>query len=722
MLTRRYSLPIAFASTLICGVLGADDAVDFRRDVVPVLTKVGCNGGTCHGSFKGRGDFRLSLLGFDPLADYDALTKESRGRRVSVAAPMASLILRKPTGRLPHGGGFRLADDSESFHILRRWIEGGAPGPAADDPVVVRLEVTPSELVLQPDAEAALQVRAVWSDGVTRDVTRWALYDAQDEQMIEVSPLGAVKAVGQGRSAVTVRYQGQVAAVTLTVPFRQIGDYPTLPTFNFIDEHALASWRALGLLPADLCDDATFLRRASLDLIGTLPTPAEIREFCASTDPQKRSKLIDALLDRREYVDYWSMRWSDMLRAHRRSLGEKGLASFQTWIHDHFRQNAPADRIVRELLVAQGNLYASGAVAFYFVDTTPQDLAETTAQVFLGVRLQCARCHHHPFEVWSQDDYYGLAAVFAKVKRKDTREAGRFGGVQAVLFDELGNVPHPQTGAAVKPRLLGHQPLELDAQADPREPLGQWLTARDNPFFAKNIVNRYWGFLFGRGLVHPIDDMRNTNPASHPELLDALAADLVQHDYDLKHLLRTICNSRVYQLAAEITPARDEANVFLTHHRPRRLPAEVLLDAVNQTTQTAEQFPNLPRGMRAIELPDSAVASDFLDIFGRPRRATACECERGQQPDLRQSLHLANSEFVHQKVIAKDGRVAKLLAASKNDDEMIEDVYLATLSRWPSDEERAFARQCVAEAPSRPEAFEDLLWTLINCAEFSFTR
>jgi hypothetical protein len=386
------------------------------------------------------------------------------------------------------------------------------------------------------------------------------------------------------------------------------------------------------------------------------------------------------------------------------------------------REGKPADQIVRELLLSQGNLYASGPVAFYFVDQTPEDLAETTAQIFLGVRLQCAKCHHHPFEVWSQEDYYGLASFFTRVRRKDTKEGGRYGGAQAIQLASTGRIEHPRTLREVPPRLLGKSPFSPSEGEDPRKALADWITARDNPFFARNVVNRYWGYLFGRGLVEPIDDQRATNPPSHPELLDALTRDFIEHDFDLKHLLRTLCRSHTYQLASELRPTRDAEGEFYTHRRPRRLPAEVLLDAINQATGTHEKFSGLPEGTRAIALPDPSVDSSFLDTFGRPKRASTCECERGSRADLTQVLRLSNSEQMQAKVAHQQGRLAKLMLAKKNDDEIIEELYLATFSRLPTAQERQTVTRLLASAPSRQEGLEDLLWTLLNSGPFVFNH
>lgn len=696
--------------------------LDFLRDVVPALTKAGCNAGTCHGSFKGRGGLQLSLLGFNPSIDFDSIVKQGRGRRISITSPEHSLLLRKPTVQIPHGGGQVLKPSDPAYIVLRNWIAQGAIAPPEPFPFVTGIQVSQTDLVMQPGETVTLKVQATWSDGHQGDVTPWALYDAGTAGFATVSKAGEVRAEKSGRLAVAIRYLGQVAVVTVTVPFASQSDLTKFQPRNYIDELVAAEWQKVGLTPAPLCDDTTFIRRVFLDLAGMLPMPAELREWSTSADPEWRSKLVDTLLERPEYVDYWTLQWSDLLRAHRRFLGEKGLGSFQSWMRETIRTNRPVDEWVREMLTARGSLYTNGPVAFYFVDPTPQDLAETTAQVFLGVRLKCARCHHHPFEVWSQEEYYGLAAFFTGVKKKDTREQGLFGGSQSIRVEASQTLPHPYTGVPIGPRMLGHEPLELEADADARPELAAWITDPKNPFFAKNIVNRYWGMLFGRGLVNPIDDLRATNPATYPAVLDALAADFVAHDYDLKYLLRTICNSSVYQLSAELTPTRDEEGIFLTHRVPRRLPAEVMLDAIGKTTGSQEKFVGMPEGTRAIALADPDVKSTFLDIFGRPKRTTTCTCERQNQLDLRQALHLVNNEQLSQKIAASDARVALLLAEKKTDAEICDELYLAALSRLPDDIERAQINAWLVEPASRQETFEDLLWTLINCAEFAFAR
>ena len=697
---------------------GAEAArVEFVRDVIPVLTKVGCNAGACHGSFQGRGGFKLSLLGFDPAADYQAIVHDARGRRIFPSAPDESLMLRKPTQRVPHGGGLRLTAETPAYRVLREWIVQGMP-PAAAELHVTRLEVMPSELVMQPGQQQSLAVRATWSDGQQREVTDWAQYEVKEESIATASPAGDIAAVSAGRMAVTVRYMGVVVAVPVTVPFGGASDTANFAPQGFVDELIAAEWKKLALSPVVLASNEEFIRRVYLDLIGTLPAPDEVRAFLTDASGNKRTKLIDALLARPEYVDYWALKWSDLLRAHRRSLGEKGMASFTAWLKERLRGNAPIDQITRELITAEGNLYTSGPVAFYFVDKTPEELAETTAQIFCGIRLTCARCHHHPFEVWGQEDYYSLASFFTGVSRKDNREQGMFGGAQGIKLAAAAPMKHPRSGAELKPRAFGWQPAAEAGGADVRRPLAEWLTGPDNPRFARTVVNRYWGYLLGRGLVHPIDDLSTTNPPVFPSVLDALTADFVAHKYDLKQLLRTIANSGVYQRASDIDPAIDAEGKYFTRRIPFRLPAEVLLDAVNQAAGTKEGFANLPEGMRAITLPDSNVDSYFLTTFGRPRRTSTCECDRMNRLDLSQVLHLANGEAIHGKVTAAGGRVAKLLEGKATDAAVIEELYLATLSRMPSAGERETASKFLASVPSRKEAAEDLLWTLLNCSEF----
>lgn len=694
------------------------EQVSFARDVAPVLTKAGCNSGACHGSFQGRGGLQLSLLGYDPVVDYDALMKAGRGRRVNPSAPEASLLLRKALGQMPHGGGSRWEAGSPAQQIVLRYLQQGLQPPSGAEPTLRRLQVTHTSVQLAPGSHHALRASAEWSDGVVRDVTGWCLFDARERLIAEVSPDGVITAQGPGLTAVTVRFAGHVAAVTVEVPLGQSAEIADFTPVNFIDEEASRAWRRLGVTPAPRASDAEFLRRVYLDVIGTLPTPAEIRSFLQSTAPDKRSQIIGALLQRPEYVDHWSLRWGDLLRVHRRYVGDKGLASFSGWLRQSIRENKPIDVLTRELLTAQGNVFTSGPVAYYFTDEKPEDLAETTAQVFLGVRLQCARCHHHPNETWSQQDYYGLAAFFTRLEKKDTGDEGRFGGFRSIR-PVPRDVPARALATPAAPSLLGAAP-DLAATPDWRTALAAWITSRDNPYFARSFANRYWGWLIGRGLVEPVDDLRATNPPSHPELLDRLAREFIEHGYDGRHLVRLICESATYQRASELTPTRDGDGRLLTHRVPRRLPAEVLLDAVNQACGTREAFAGQPTGTRAIALPDPTIASTFLNTFGRPLRNSPCECARGGLPDLSQTLHLLNSAALHDKVSGAESRPALLLREKATDAERLEELYLATLSRLPTAEEAATVQTLLADSPTPAEGWQDLLWALLNSAEFTF--
>jgi hypothetical protein len=762
--------------------------ISFNNQVVPILTHAGCNQGACHGSQYGKGGFKLSLLGYDPDVDYDALVKQDEARRVVLTDPAQSLMLRKPTMALPHGGGLRFKAGSYEYETLAAWLRDGAPGPDPKDPTITGLTVLPPERVTAPGEQQRLVVRAAFSDGTVEDVTNKARLNSLNEGIAVLSDAATVKVISRGETAIMVRYLGRVTIARITAPYRRgaaeartqntefrsqkpVAGSPhagtgrqsqdsSPPPAGFIDDLVAAKWRRMGLEPSAPCTDAEFIRRVYLDTIGTLPAPDEARAFLAATDPQKRAKLIDQVLDRPEYVDFWTLKWGDLLRNNRERLGEKGMWSFYNWLRAAMRTNKPVDALVRELITAQGSTYSNGAANFYRVASNPTDLAEATSQLFLGIRMQCAKCHHHPYEKWSQQDYYGMAAFFARVGLKRSDDFGIFGQEQIVLLRPGGEVTHPKTGKVVPPRPLDGQ--ELDDPVDRRRALAEWLTSKGNLLFARNIANRFWGYVMGRGIVDPIDDMRVTNPASNPELLDALAKDLVAHGFDQKHLLRTILNSRVYQLSGNATPDNAQDEAFFTHYAVKRMPAEVLLDAINSATGTTEKFTKLPKGTRAIALPDPGIESYFLDTFGRPPRLISCECERTGAPNISQALHLMNGEFIQAKVASPGGRVAKLLASKKSDEEILTEFYLATLSRPPRPEElarvqAAFKQQPplrkealydlpfvalelaalprgtrfqalgrlksrVVVPPSRKDRVEDILWALVNSREFVFVH
>lgn len=713
--------------------------VSFANEVVPLLTRLGCNQGACHGAQHGKGGFRLSLLGFDPELDHETIARQAGSRRISPSRPERSLLLRKATASVSHGGGRRIAVGSPQYRLLVQWIVDGAPGPGPKEPRIVGLDVFPAERAMSPGERQQLLVRARFSDGAAYDVTDQALLQSLNEGVVEVTPDGRITARSPGATAVMARYMGLAAVARVSVPYPPAAGVPrpaehrttAVPAVlssaqpHFIDALVARQWERMRLSPSPLCTDAEFIRRASLDAIGTLPKPEEVRAFLASRDPNKRARLIDALLERPEYADYWSQKWGDLLRVSRSRLTEKGMWSFYNWLHEQLRTNRPVDRWTRELITAQGSTYTTGPANFYRVARTPPDLAETTSQVFLGVRLQCARCHHHPFERWSQDDYYSLAAYFARVGLKGSQEFGIFGGEQIVRLNATGEVRHPKTNREVPPRPLVEPAVRLLPRAedsDRRRALAEWLTSPENPFFARNIVNRYWAYLMGRGIVEPVDDLRVTNPPSNPELLDALARDFVARGYDLKALLRTIMTSRVYQLSATPTPANARDDRFYTRYPVKRLPAEVLLDAICDATGVPEKFSGLPKGTRAIQLPDAGVASSFLDTFGRPPREIACECERSAEPNIAQALTLMNGEVLNRKLGPDEGRIARLLARNVPTADAVTELYLATLSRYPRSTELRTALGLIGKAPNRKEGLEDLLWTLLNSREFLFNH
>lgn len=764
--------------------------VSFNNEVVPILTRLGCNMGACHGAQYGKGGFKLSLAGFDTDLDYMNIVKQARGRRIALADPERSLLLLKPTMRVAHAGGRRLDPASPEYRTLTRWLRDGAPAPNPADPQVAKLDVAPAERILHKgDPPLRLTVRVTYTDGSTRDVTSWTRLNSLNDAVVSCTPEGIVAPVGKGQTSIMVRYGGLATVATMIVPFpeharlavetapgrtrsqpalpqkplsllrgevgarsvrahraQQAASLRVVPSANsftgqkspvsepeasrYIDALVAKKQQQLNLQPSPLCDDRTFLRRVSFDLIGTAPTPEAIKTFLADKSPDKRAKLIDALLARPEYADYWTLKWGDLLRSNRNNLGPKGMWSFTNWIHDQFKQNRPADQFVHELITAQGSTYTVGPSNYYRVASNPQDLAETTSQVFLGVRMQCARCHHHPFEKWSQADYYQFAAFFARVGIKGSEEFGLFGNEQVVRINNDGEVTHPKTGKVMYPTPLGAKLASLpdgkmpdpDGDGDRRRALADWLVSKNNRLFARNVANRYWGYLFNKGLVNPIDDQRVTNPPTNAELLDTLADTLIQHNYDVKYLLRVICNTQTYQRSSQATLANKDDELFFTHYLPRRLTAEALLDAIDTACGTHEKYPSLPLGTRAIQLPDPNVGSDFLDTFGRPPRLIACECERMPEPNLSQTLRLLNGELINRKVGEGDGRIAGLIKAKKSDDTILKELYLVALGRPPAHREREVALGVLAFTPDRKSVFEDVLLTLLNSKEFLFNH
>jgi len=711
---------LAAVSGLAAAGESAQRPLNFENDIVPILSRYGCNSSGCHGKADGQNGFKLSVFGFDPAADYRALAVEGRGRRVSPAAPDKSLLLLKASGGMPHGGGVRIPPERPELTTLRRWIAEGLPFGSASDPQITRIELSQHEAVLGMGQSLTLAVTAMWSDGRREDVTHLAKFQSNSEGLAGVDELGLVTA-GQspGVAAVMASYLGQVDTLHLVIPRQPaLENYPQPTEHNFIDTHVYRRLRQLNIVPAEVCSDADFLRRVSLDLIGTLPTADEARHFLADDRPDRRALLVDELLKRPEFADYWALKWADLLRVDRQAIGHRGAYDFYRWIRTSLAEAKPLDVLAREVITADGPLSESPPANFYTAVPEPGKVAGTISQVFLGVRIECAQCHHHPFDRWTQTDYFGMSAYFAQLQRKPTP----LGETLVALGDPV--TTHPRTGQAIAAHALG-QPLPAkNPEGDRRRELADWVTAADNPWFARNLANRVWAHLLGRGLVEPVDDFRDTNPPTNPELLDALGRHLVEQGFDLRALIRTICASRVYQHASRPneTSARDEQNY--SRALLKRLDAEVLLDAVSQVTGVSEKFDGAPAGTRAIQLWDSQVEHYFLRLFGRPVRETACECERVVEPSVAQVLHLLNSERIDGKLRHDAGRIARLVQAEPDNARLVDELYLTVFARLPTDAERKVAVDHLARngASERRASAEDLVWTMLNSLEFVFNH
>ena len=691
---------------------------NFENDISPLLTRHGCNASQCHGKAEGQNGFKLSVFGYDPLADFRALTVESKGRRASAAAPEQSLMLAKASGLMPHQGGARIPAGSADFETFRAWLAAGTPYGSTNDARVVRVELEPRERILAPGAKLQLRVTATYSDGRKTDVTRFCVFQSNNDSLAKVDEHGAVE-IGAlpGQTSVMARYLGEVTSFMAIVPRpgKPVGD-AGFAEFNFIDRHVNAHLKKLNLRPSDLCDDATFLRRAHLDIIGTLPTADEARSFLADASSGKRARLVDALLERPEHADFWALKWADLLRVDRQKLGARDAYAYYRWIRDQFAANRPLDQFARSLLTAEGPLDDAPAGHFYKVLNKPGEMANAVSQVFLGIRIACAECHHHPFDRWSQTDYYGMSGFFAQVNLRK----GPLG--ELVLAEGNPATKHPRTGEAVQPYALGTDMPAAAPTGDRRRVLAEWFTTPENPWFARNLANRLVAHFLGRGIMEPVDDVRATNPPGNPALLDAVAKSLAEGRFDLRQFIRTLTASRTYQLSAtpNDTNAQDEQNYSRALFK--RLPAEVLLDAVCDVTGVPEKFDGVPAGARAIQLWDSQTQHYFLKLFGRPVRATACECERNAEASIAQVLHLLNSPGLHAKLTHADGRLARLVAAHADNGRLAEELYLTCFSRRPSDSERTLAVKHFATSRDRQQAVEDFAWSLLNTVEFVFNH
>jgi hypothetical protein len=704
--------------------------VEFMDHVLPIISKAGCNAGSCHASQHGKGGFTLTVMGFDPDADYRMMVRDRMQRRVSFLQPSESLLLNKPTGRVPHGGGRRLDPNGVDYRILEAWIAAGSPAPKADAPKVSKLTVFPNRRIVAPGDTQQLRVEATFSTGVVRDVTAWSRFDTLDDSVVTVTATGMASVVGRGQTPLMVRFEGQADIVLCMSPFSENRELPGWESRNFVDELAAAKFRELGIQPVDVCDDATFLRRAFLDVTGSLPTRDETVAFLDDASHDKRAKLVDRLLgltgdpaldvynDR--YAAFWTLKWADLIRNNSDTLGAQGMWAMHNWLQESFRTNKPFNQFVREILTARGSTFSNGPSNYFRVNNSIEDMTESTSQLFLGVRLGCAKCHHHPFEKYSQADYYSFAAFFSRLGTKGTDEFTLSGSETVVLVRSGGETHHPRTGQRMNPTPLEGSPV--DDPVDRRSPLADWMTSPENRMFSRNVANRYWSYLMGRGLVDPVDDMRATNPPSNPALLEALADSLVQSGYNVKELMRTIMTSRLYQLSSQPTAENKNDSRFHSYYRVKRLSAEALLDAVDDVCGTRTKFPGLPMGTRATQLPDSTYQDYFLVTFGKPKRVSVCECERSPDENLAQALHTLNGDILAGKIAAGDGRIAKLLAANTPHESIVTELYLVALSRRPTEAEMQASREFLTESPSPAECYQDLLWALVNSKQFLFVN
>lgn len=713
------------------------DTPSFRHDILPILSKKGCNTGGCHGALAGKGGFRLSLFGYDPERDYQTITREMRGRRVEFAAPARSLLLTKPTTSLAHKGAKRLDVGSGDYNTIARWIAAGAPGPDEKDPKLTKIEIEPESSLHSLGDKIGLAVTAHFSDGKKRDVTRWAKFTSNDATVAEVDEAGSARILGHGEGSVTAWYSSQIVTARLTVPFENDIPAPVFtdaPRTNFIDDLVLEQLARLKLQPSPPAEDATFVRRAFLDTIGKLPTPEETKAFVEDPDPNKHAKLADTLLARPEFVDYWTYKWADVFLITGSKLRPDAVKAYYAWLRTCVEKNKPWDQIARELVTAKGSSVENGATNFFAVHQDPETMAENVSRAFLSLSIGCAKCHNHPLEKWTNDQYYAFANLFSRVRAKGWGGDPRNGdGKRTLYVVPRGDLIQPRTGLIQPPAPLDASPIDPGDLKDRREVLADWLTSPENPYFARAITNRVWANFMGIGIVESVDDLRASNPASNEKLLARLSASVVENKYDLKSLMRLIVTSQTYRRSSAALPGNKADNRHYSRYYPRRLMAEVLHDAIADITAVPDKFTEIALndgstqktetyklGTRAIQLHDSAVKSYFLSSFGRNPRAITCECERSNQPSMIQVLHLSNGRTINGKLASKDGRIAKLLAQKLPPSELITQAYKLCLSRPPTEKEMSAFLPILESEATRRETLEDLFWSLLTSREFLF--
>ena len=698
--------------------------VTYVKDVQPIFNKVGCTSGPCHGGAKGKNGFKMSLRGYDPEFDFRAVMHDLSGRRINRTEPAQSLILLKPTMAIPHGGGVRLEQDSPQYKTILQWLSEGA---VYGDPVssqVTKLDVDPPEFFAQkPGPSQQLKVVAHYADGSSRDVSGLALYNSSVPTTAEVSEGGVIKTLRKGEAAMLVRYEGRLSVVNVTALSDKQGfQWKAVPEFNYIDTLVNEKMQRLHLLPSELTTDAEFLRRVSLDLTGLPPMPEEVRAFLndKTENRKKRTAMIDKLMARPEFVNHWSVKWGDLLQVNRTKLGDKGMWAFRNWIREALAENKPYDKMVRELVTAKGSTFQNPPANFLRFTKEPKLAMETSTQLFLGVRMVCAQCHDHPFEKWTQNQYFSLAAFFAGVGTKPGSDSE-----EEIVYEkrEGAEVTHPKDGRVMSAKFLFGSEKSGVHEVGLRESLAEWLTSKDNPFFAQAMANRMWSYFFGHGIIDPVDDIRASNPPSNPRLLNALTKDFSDSNFDLRHLIRTIVSSRTYQLSFKPNEWNADDDVNFSRALPRRLSAEELFDSVNVAAGTKVQLKEVPVESKAQDFPDPHVGQGgFLDVFGRPERQTSCECERRSDVSLVQALNLLNGSTIADAIADSGGRVAKLVLSGKTDRQIVEELYLSSLNRLPETAELDYAQTYLGRGGSRAERAQDLLWALLNSNGFLFNR
>ncbi len=713
----------------------------FRNHVEPVLARQGCNSGACHGALAGKGGFRLSLRGYDPDRDYFCIVEQQLGRRVEPAEPSSSLLLTKPTMAVPHKGGLKLKPDSWHYRVVAEWIAAGAAAPSENDARLKSLEILPERTKLKPGSSQPLLVRAHYSDGRVEDVTSLAKFTSSNEAVSTVDEFGNINVVGPGEGAITAWFSSQIVIARVTVPFSNSiapEEFADAARRNFIDDLVFQQLERLNLKPSPRSSDEVFVRRVFLDTIGTLPSSTEVRAFLADDSADKRDRLIDALMERPEYVDYWTYRWSDLLLLNGTELRPDAIKAYYKWVHDRVAANTPWDKLVRELVTAKGSSFENGATNFYALHQSPEDMAENVSQAFLGLSIGCAKCHNHPLEKWTNDQYYSFANLFSRVRAKGWGGDSRNGdGLLTLVTATSGELVQPRTGKPQPPTPLDGVPMSMDSEVDRRDVAAEWLTSPDNSMFARSVTNRVWKNFFGVGLVEQVDDMRASNPASNEELLAGAAAYLVKENFDIKALVKTILQSEAYQRSSETLPENAGDTRYYSRYFPRRMMAEVLLDAVSQVTDVPTEFTKIlypgadvrptdayPKGTRAIQLHDSAVESYFLQTFGRNQRRITCECERSDEPSMVQVLHISNGITVNEKLAVSENRLSRWLAESGSDEKLIEDLFLTALSRLPKQKECEEIIQIMAATPAveRRIVLEDVVWGIVSSREFLFNH